>query len=76
VPGANPAAAGSPAAAGNGGEAQTSSDELSQLKQRLAELERAVTSIAPGNAAKPKSPAPGTGKAGKRPARKASVRKK
>jgi len=74
--GANPAAAGNAAAAGNGGEAQTASDELSQLKQRIAELERAVTSIAPGKSAGTRSAAPAVNKARKGPARKAPVRKK
>jgi polyhydroxyalkanoate synthesis repressor PhaR len=57
-------------------EAEAPSDELSQLKQRIAELERAVTSIAPGNAAKPKSGGTGAGKARKGRARKAPARKK
>jgi polyhydroxyalkanoate synthesis repressor PhaR len=57
-------------------EAEAPSDELSQLKQRIAELERAVTSIAPGNAAKTKSGGTGAGKARKGPARKAPARKK
>jgi polyhydroxyalkanoate synthesis repressor PhaR len=95
--GVNPAAAGSPpagsstATAPNGAQAQAPSDELSQLKQRIAELERAVTSIAPGNASAPKSvasksaapksvaPKPAAqaaGKARKPTARKVPARKK
>jgi len=85
--GVSPAGAGAPAAsvkaaaASSGGDAQPSSDELSHLKQRIAELERAVTSIAPGKAAaprpaKPSAAKPSAAKARKQPARKAPARKK
>ena len=73
---ANTASAGTSSASVNPAKSQAPSDELSQLKQRLAELERAVISMAPGKAAAPKPAKPAAAKGRKRPAAKASARKK
>jgi len=73
---ASVASAGTPPASASPAESQAPSDELSQLKQRLAELERAVTSMTPGKSAAPGSAKPAADKGRKRPARKASARRK
>jgi polyhydroxyalkanoate synthesis repressor PhaR len=73
---ANTASAGTPTASVNPAKSQAPSDELSQLKQRLAELERAVISMAPGKAAAPKPAKPAAARGRKRPAAKASAQKK
>jgi len=73
---ANTASAGTPTASVNPAKSQAPSDELSQLKQRLAELERAVISMAPGKAAASKPAKPAAAKGRKRPSAKASARKK
>jgi polyhydroxyalkanoate synthesis repressor PhaR len=73
---ANTASAGAPTASADPAKSQAPSNELSQLKQRLAELERAVISMAPGKAAAPGSAKPAAAKGRKRPAGKASARKK
>lgn len=59
-----------PVAPSNGPQAQGASDELSHLKQRIAELEKAISSITPAGGASASAP-----ETRKRPARNAAARK-